>query len=73
MWHVWRTGDVKTGFWLVYVTQRDHLEDLGIDDKIILRWTFTKSDGEAWIGFIVAQDRDRWQALADVAINFRVS
>jgi hypothetical protein len=42
MWHVWRTGDVKTGFWLGDVTQRDHLEDLGVDDTITLKWTFTK-------------------------------
>jgi hypothetical protein len=31
---------------------RDHLEDQGIDWRIMLRWIFRKWDGEAWNGLI---------------------
>jgi len=32
--------------------QRAHLEDAGMDGKIILRSIFRKWDGVAWTGFI---------------------
>jgi hypothetical protein len=32
--------------------ERDHLEDLGVDGRIILRWIFRKWEGEAWTGLI---------------------
>jgi len=35
-------GEVHTGFWWENLKERDHLEDLGVDRKITLRWTFRK-------------------------------
>ena len=33
---------MDTGHWLGELTERDHLEDLGVDRKIILKWIFKK-------------------------------
>ena len=40
-----------TGFWWGNLRERDHLEDKGLDRRIILRWTFRKWDIGAWTGF----------------------
>jgi hypothetical protein len=36
---------VHTGCWWGDLMERDHLEDLGADDRIILRWMCKKWDG----------------------------
>jgi hypothetical protein len=32
--------------------ERDHLEDVGVDVRIILKLVFKKWDGEAWTGLM---------------------
>jgi hypothetical protein len=47
------------------------LGDPGVDGRIILKWIFKKLDGGMdWIE--LAQDRDRWRALVNAAMNLRV-
>ena len=39
-----------TEFWWGNLRERDHLEDPGVDERIILRWIFRKCDVGAWPG-----------------------
>ena len=57
-------------FYLLTFHQKDHLEDPGVDGKIILRWIFRKWDVGARID--VAVDRDSWRALANTIMNLLV-
>ena len=63
--------EVRTGVWWGTLRERAHLEDPGLDGRIILRLIFRKWDGDMdWID--LAQDRDRWRALVKTIMNFRV-
>jgi hypothetical protein len=42
MWHALGAEVMDTGYWLRDLTERDHLEDVGVDRKIILKWIFKK-------------------------------
>jgi len=37
-------GEVHTEFWWIYLRKRDHLEDPGLDGRILLRRIFRKLD-----------------------------
>jgi len=52
MWHEWETRKVHTGFWWGYLREKDYLEDLGLDGRIILKWVFKKWDWDVWTGLI---------------------
>jgi hypothetical protein len=48
------------------------LEDIGIDDRILLKWIFKNWDGRmGWID--LAHDRDMRRGLVDAVINLRFS
>jgi len=40
------TGNMHIGFWWGDLRKIHHLEDLGEDGKIILKWKFKNRDGE---------------------------
>ena len=45
--------------------ERDHLEDTGVEGRIILRWIFRKRDG--------VHGLDRWRELVNAVTNIQVS
>jgi hypothetical protein len=53
-------GEVFTGFWLGGSKARDHWEDLGVGERITLRW------------IQLDQDRVQWRAFVNTVINLRV-
>jgi len=64
---------MHTGFWWGNLSERDHLGDTGVDGEIIFRWIFWKLDGVGGMDWIdLAQDRDRWRALVNAAMNLLV-
>jgi hypothetical protein len=42
---------VRTEFWWEHLKGKDHLGELVVDGRIILKWAFKKWDGE-WAGLI---------------------
>jgi hypothetical protein len=49
---------------------RNHLEDRGVDGRIILKW-IKKWDGGGMDWIDMAQDRDRWRVLVSAVMNLR--
>lgn len=62
---------MHTGFRLEHLTDRDRLEDPGVDGSVRLKWVFKKRD-EVMDFIDVAQERNRWWALVDGVMNIRV-
>jgi hypothetical protein len=58
-------------FWWGNLTERDHLEEPGVDGRITLGWIFRKwYVGMDWVD--LAQDMDRWRTLVNVVTNLWV-
>jgi hypothetical protein len=45
MWHVWGTRVVHTGVLRGNLREKEHLDDIGVDGRIILNWIFKKAVG----------------------------
>ena len=56
---------MNKGFWWGDLGETDHLEDLGVEGNILKNWV---GGGLNWID--LARDRDGWQALVNVVMDF---
>jgi hypothetical protein len=52
--------------------ERNHLEDLGADRRIILTRVFKNFDGGGIDCIDLAQDSDKWWALVNAVMKIRV-
>jgi len=46
----WGRGDAYTEFWWGNLRKKDHLDNPGVDGRIILRWILRKWYVGAWTG-----------------------
>jgi hypothetical protein len=49
---VWGRGELHAVFWWEDLMEKEHLEDPGLDRKIILKLIFKKWHGKIWTGVI---------------------
>jgi len=68
MWHVWETRELHTGFWL-YLRERDRLEYLSVDGRILICIFMKWDEGTEWID--LAQDKDRCWPV-NMVMNLRL-
>jgi len=52
MWNLCEIGVVHTVFWWGTWMERNHLEDLGVDGRILLKCIFKKWDRKSWTGLL---------------------
>jgi hypothetical protein len=51
--------DMHMGFWCEDLKERGHLEDLGVDGRIILKFAFQELEHECIDWICLAQDNDQ--------------
>jgi hypothetical protein len=71
MWHAHGRGEVRTRFWFGNLRKRDHLENLGLDQRIIFKLILNVIGGVDSID--VAQVWGRLQTLVSTVMNFWVT
>jgi hypothetical protein len=72
MLHVREKGEVHIGLWWGNLMEKGHLENVGVNGKIILKWI-----SRIWIAVVdwvnLGHDNGKWQALVRAVMNLRFS
>ena len=60
--------------WLCWgnLKERNQLQDLDVDGRIILKCILNKQAGMVWTGFVFSDGRVKWQTVVITAMNIRV-
>jgi hypothetical protein len=65
-------GEVHTGVWWAYLTERDHLEDEGVDGRTLLQRSFKMWNVDMdW--FDLGKGMNLWPVLMPVVTNLPVT
>jgi hypothetical protein len=65
-------GEVRVGFCWGVLREKGHLEDLGVDGRIITKWMSKKWNGEAWAGLIWLRiGRSKWRAFVNTSVRLQ--
>ena len=89
IWHIWDKRKIRTEFWWGYLKERDHLKDVDVDRKAILKLALSRKHGMAWTDFthfihsfsILSDDRSKassktmppYSAMQSLLLQMRIS
>jgi hypothetical protein len=65
-------GEMYTRFWRKSMKETDHLEDLGIDGRILSKWFLKTWNGEGMDCIHLAHDRANWWAVVNTVMKLGV-
>jgi hypothetical protein len=71
MCHVWGRGEVHTEISRGTLREGNQFEKKDMDGRTILQWAFKMLDGSMDCNDR-SQNRDRWEAIVNAVMNFRV-
>jgi hypothetical protein len=69
MWVTWRKGELHTEFWWGNWEEGDHLEGLGVERRVILKYILIETGLEIANSIQKTQDMGKFWAVLNVVMN----
>jgi len=69
MWLTWGKGELRTEFWWEIWEEGDHLEGLGVERRIILKYILIETGLEIANSIQETQDMGKFSAVLNVVMN----
>lgn len=73
MWHSWEIREMHIRFWWKNLKVKHHLEDTGVDGRVILKWIFKKRNRIRGCWIHLPQDRGKWPVFLEKVLKLRFS